>query len=272
MGYNAKVDSVQLNSGLTSIANAIRGKSGGSSQLLFPGGFVTEIGQINHRANDWMGDEVEFVSEFHRSKTLLSSTDFSTWTPSKTATDMKASGNLSTISINLSDYEYMIEWLWQFTAAYPSGQTYKNTIDRQVGVIYQTAHRRPYGLENFSAENFAYNYVTALATNIGYLVYWNGSGTHTWTTGNSYGLYCSSVNATVSSTSADAVNLTPKTPKIVARCSDTYFTTTRAGEIDTANSLIIMVGNLYRMRAGSCALRNMYGKTIDIYNHPLTVS
>jgi hypothetical protein len=272
MSYDAKIDSAQMSRDLTGIANAIRAKTGSNSSLLFPSGFVSAVQNINHGALDWMGDEVEFVSEFHRSKTMLSATDFATWTPSKTATDMQASSNLSTISINLADYEYMIEWLWQFTPAYPSGQTYKNTIDRQVGAIYQTAHRRPYGLANFEAENYAYNYVTALTTNIGYLIYWTSKAARSWTTGNSYGVYCSSTTATVSSTGADTVNLTPKTPKIVARCNDTYFTTTRADEIDKANSHIIIVGNLYRMRVGSCALRNMYGKTIDIYNHPLTVT
>lgn len=40
------VDSTQLNSDLTSVANAIRAKSGGSSQLAFPAGFVSEIQAI----------------------------------------------------------------------------------------------------------------------------------------------------------------------------------------------------------------------------------
>lgn len=40
------VDSTQLDSDLTSVANAIRAKSGGSSQLAFPAGFVSEIGNI----------------------------------------------------------------------------------------------------------------------------------------------------------------------------------------------------------------------------------
>lgn len=41
------VDSTQLDSDLTSVANAIRAKSGGSSQLAFPSGFVSEIGNIS---------------------------------------------------------------------------------------------------------------------------------------------------------------------------------------------------------------------------------
>lgn len=40
------VDSTQLDSDLTSVADAIRAKSGGSSQLAFPAGFVSEIQAI----------------------------------------------------------------------------------------------------------------------------------------------------------------------------------------------------------------------------------
>ena len=46
MAVDKLVDSTQLDSNLTSVANAIRAKSGGSSQLAFPAGFVSEIGNI----------------------------------------------------------------------------------------------------------------------------------------------------------------------------------------------------------------------------------
>lgn len=38
---------------LTSVANAIRAKSGGSGQLAFPAGFVSEIGAIPSGGSDW---------------------------------------------------------------------------------------------------------------------------------------------------------------------------------------------------------------------------
>lgn len=46
MAVDKLVDSTQLDSDLASVANAIRAKSGGSSQLAFPSGFVSEIGNI----------------------------------------------------------------------------------------------------------------------------------------------------------------------------------------------------------------------------------
>lgn len=46
MAVDKLVDSTQLDADLTSVANAIRAKSGGSGQLAFPAGFVSEIGNI----------------------------------------------------------------------------------------------------------------------------------------------------------------------------------------------------------------------------------
>ena len=46
MSADKLVDSTQLDNDLTSVANAIRAKSGGSGQLAFPAGFVSEIQAI----------------------------------------------------------------------------------------------------------------------------------------------------------------------------------------------------------------------------------
>ena len=47
MALDKVVDSTQLDADLTSVANAIRDKSGGSAQLAFPSGFVSEINNIS---------------------------------------------------------------------------------------------------------------------------------------------------------------------------------------------------------------------------------
>lgn len=46
MSVDKLVDSTQLNTDLASVADAIRAKSGSGSQLAFPSGFVSEIGNI----------------------------------------------------------------------------------------------------------------------------------------------------------------------------------------------------------------------------------
>lgn len=47
MALDKLVDSTQLDSDLGDVADAIRAKSGGTSQLAFPAGFITEIQSIS---------------------------------------------------------------------------------------------------------------------------------------------------------------------------------------------------------------------------------
>ena len=61
MSVDKLVDSTALDAGLTSIANAIRRKSGGSRQLSFPDGFVDEIGDIAATYDKTPIDDVTFV-------------------------------------------------------------------------------------------------------------------------------------------------------------------------------------------------------------------
>lgn len=58
MSVDKLVDSTQLDSDLASVANAIRAKSGGNSQLEFPNGFVSEIGNIPSGGGGYTDDEV----------------------------------------------------------------------------------------------------------------------------------------------------------------------------------------------------------------------
>lgn len=46
MSYNKSIDSSAINTDLTSVANAIRTKTGSSNQLAFPSGFISEINNI----------------------------------------------------------------------------------------------------------------------------------------------------------------------------------------------------------------------------------
>lgn len=59
MSYNKSIDSSAINTDLTTIANAIRAKTGGSTPLVFPSGFVSEINNIPAGG----GTDIELVKE-----------------------------------------------------------------------------------------------------------------------------------------------------------------------------------------------------------------
>ena len=77
MAVDKLVDSTQLDADLTSVANAIRAKSGGSSQLAFPSGFVSEIGNIPTG-----GGGNDFVITFAQDQNDV-------WVPDKTLSEIQ---------------------------------------------------------------------------------------------------------------------------------------------------------------------------------------
>lgn len=71
MALDKLVDSTQLNTDLTSIANAIRTKGGTSAQLAFPAGFVSAIEAISTGSSDIDWVEYTAVSQAKNVPALL---------------------------------------------------------------------------------------------------------------------------------------------------------------------------------------------------------
>lgn len=231
-------------------------------------------GQLITGVKDYhfLGDNLETVkAKFYEKGYTLDETVYATWTPSTTAQAIVASETLTDkkFTADMLNYEYIIEWLWDAEIAYPTGQTMKTLVLRQFGVMYQIIHRRPNGFANFAAMNANYNYCTTEYSASSYCDYYNSSGSHTWTSGISYGFYGGATAAALSSTTANSPTVTPKTPVINARCSTTYFSTTRAGQVDQQNSTVKIQGNLYRVDIATNDLRNFYMRALEMYNNPL---
>lgn len=218
---------------------------------------------------DWMGDGATFVKNIYNSSFALSSTTFPSWTPSTTAKSIKSSTTVSAeaFAADMSQYEYIIRWRCQFTAAYNTGATKKAQVYKEIADMYQVVFRRPNTVTNIENSNFNYNVCSTLYTTP-LTVYYNADGNLTPYFSISYGIYPSATSAGLSSTSAESITITPKTPAYNARCNATYFATGRAPELDTTNSIIKIKGDLYRIPIHS-TLRTMYEDLTYLYNHPL---
>lgn len=84
MAVDKLVDSAQLDSDLTSVANAIRTKSGGSSSLAFPAGFVSAIQAIpsgDGYSFDWANVTEVTIGANSVSHTQGAADFFSTYAP-----------------------------------------------------------------------------------------------------------------------------------------------------------------------------------------------
>lgn len=218
----------------------------------------------------WMGNNAELVeADYYTWSGTLKDTSYPSWTPGTSATSILATTNAKTFVADMTKYEYMLEWVWDVETAWPSGQTMSYCPMRNYGAMYQVVMRRPYGLANFESDNWAYNYCTNDYTASCYLIYYNSSKNLTWTT-TQYGVYVSALTAGgLSSTSSNTPTITPKRPVVSARCNSSYFTTTRAGQVDQENTTIKIKMNLYRMDINTSNLHYQWRKAIDMYNNPL---
>jgi len=61
---------------LTSIANAIRAKTGNNSALIYPSGFINEIGNIDGKPVNEIGINPQLVTTTHDLTIKLSDTDW----------------------------------------------------------------------------------------------------------------------------------------------------------------------------------------------------
>ena len=85
---------------LTSIADAIRAKTGSNSSLVYPTGFVTAIQNISTGSAEPsydFGVNPELIQVVANNSILLKNTDYSTWTPSSTAAIIVPQANLLSI-------------------------------------------------------------------------------------------------------------------------------------------------------------------------------
>ena len=264
MPLDKLVDSAWLDSGLTSIANAIRARGQTENALAFPGGFMSAVDAI-----PWVfqGDKCKKIAAYDTQTILLKNTTFPTWTPSTTAATIKSSTNAGTFVADMANHDYMLRWRCRFDAAYKTGATLKAQCCQEMAEIWQAIFRRPNSLDNIAANNFNGTVcITLYTTPLN--VYWNTNGAKTYTYSISYGIYPAATAATFSSATADSPTVTVKRPSWSARCSNTYFATARAPELDTDNSTIKIYGEAFETERGA-ALRTMYGGLVDLYNNPL---
>lgn len=140
MALDKLIDSTQLDSDLTSVADAIRAKSGGSSQLAFPAGFVSEIQAIPSGGGGTF--EVDEVKEY---------TQMEDW-----STD--ALGNCKNFAdtyMDTANYDH------RFRIAYIYNNSWSGSYKASVFWLYQTERASWYGNGCFQNAYPSRNYNTS---------------------------------------------------------------------------------------------------------------
>lgn len=213
---------------------------------------------------NWMGSKPEFIETLCETEYALEDTLYNGWEPSTTAKAIVASSNLKTFVADMVNYEYILVWKVKAVPVYNEGTVLKAAPIKETGIFNQVMFRRPNSAANIANNNFNSNAcVTLYSTPLN--VYYNTSGTLSYTYSISYGLYGAATAVGYSSTTKDNPTVTIKTPTINAKCHASYFATNMAEAIDQENSKIYIIGELYRIPVGS-TIRSLYNNMIAYHN------
>lgn len=201
----------------------------------------------------WLGADATLVQTFTLADVKLSATNFASWTPSTTETDILATRTAGTFTAsNMPDYDYYICCETVIPIEYQAGAVNKARGIYLAAYHVQAIVRRASSYANYQAGNANSNVnVSAFTGGNFYRYYGSTQGTITYTNSASYGFYGTVTANTISSTTAASPTITLKTPKVTARCSTTYLSTSNAALIDQDKTVIKQKCRVYRVKKAS---------------------
>jgi len=207
----------------------------------------------------WMGKNPTLVKTYTKSKVYLKNTDYATWTPSTTAGDIAATYDLESYTTD-STYDYVVLQKFHAHFEYGSGAQqkampteYYSEYAYEIG--YYSSNYASMVADTRNSKNGTY------LTHFNGLFYYNSSGNMAYYN-TSYGVYPGTISITHST---DAI--TPKFPKVSARCNATYFSTANAALVDTDNSYYECQLLIYRVDGGTGSYRRQYDIIRDMWEN-----
>lgn len=248
---------------LTSIADAIREKTGDNSPLIYPTGFISAISGISTGSTvipNWRGHEVTLLNEnIYNQSFKLNTTTYPNWTPSTSSSIIKDAENVSTTvsNIDLANYDYYVQTTGHIEFVYPNGTSVLGgSLEGFYNGYYIITSNQG------SASNLASNTYAGAAyfgTALPLILYTNTSGNNA-VTYSGYGIYF-----THSQPSLSGTTLTVKTPVIRAATNAQVFSSNMASALDTANTTITVKINIYRCNSKSAYYGGLQKELIDMY-------
>jgi len=217
---------------LTNIANAIRARTGESSSLIYPNGFITAIEGLTKY--DWKGKDAELVDTIYDDAIVLSNTDLSTWTPSSTVKTVFDGSSVSTNSVTVnSDYDYVVVTdvciSLQYTGTAPNPH-----IVESYGSAFAYIGARPNTYSDYINNiNSTHTYDSAVTH---WLIIADNSAGNKIITANTYGVFIIANSPTVSKTNYPTMSISTKLPNLRVGTSGSYMTSAAFDALDLSNS------------------------------------
>ena len=217
----------------------------------------------------WLGPGAEKVGTIiNRTINLQNDTGYDDWTASTTAETLIPADTdpyYTTPSLNLNDYDYCFVTKGYIEPVYVSGtpETYRVKRTCQYHLYYT------YGYPNTTITEQVLGNLTGNVTwessssNAQALVYYNSTGSIVSRSATQCGpLYMASIpTISVGSGPTDGVvTYTFKFPDFNAKCDSSRFSTTRKGQVDSANTNYIVTVDLYRIPRGNHFVTHLIGE------------
>lgn len=229
---------------LTSIADAIRVKTGNNSPLVYPTGFINAIGGLTSASYNWLGEDALLIYTPYEQTIKLSDTDFNASSVTTSNTTILAQANLTQVNVS-TDWDYVVKILGYVNYQYSGTPTLSALITDgcYCGII--NMGKKPYTLNEFinqTDSTFVYATNTSYQQNLYYT-----SNSKLYTTANIYGISFSSYNPSFSSADDSTVSITLKTPAIRISSNANYMSQASINALDPNNTTIYMKIELYRI-------------------------
>ena len=249
---------------LTSIADAIRAKTGSNSSLVYPTGFVSAINGITTAAEvpfNPLGKNLELINTVYENTLTLANTSFNASSVTTSNSTIYSQQTLTSIDLSAS-YDYtevaMAYVLYQYTET-PTQTAFPTEAYWICLYPFGRKPSEPSSIVNNSFDYIQYGPGASQLTTL----YYNASGTYALTI-NAYGINFGLNPASFTNRTSATFGCTLYTPIIRINYNDNYISTNSINALDTANTIIYMKLDLYRSNQGN--LFNWINqKTIDLY-------
>lgn len=249
----AQFDDTTIASNAASAADIASGKLAWVNGTLLTG---TGSGGGGGGAYAWLGDGATKLDTKTITINLASDTSYDSWTASTTATAIKAASSSADYTLNgdFNSYDYCFVTKGFVQPVYVSGTptTYRTHRVAQYFVTYY------YGYPNSSTtaqvQTNTIGNVTSLSSSSNFAVqlyYNNGGGLVSRSATQCGPIYMSALPSFSTGTvSSGQATITYKLPAFNAKCDSSRFTTTRKGQVDSANTNYSVVLEVYRVAHG----------------------
>ena len=238
---------------LTSIADAIRTKTGDSSPLVYPTGFVSAINQLEKSKQfNILGDDLTLVNTIYDDSFALSTTDYANYTPSSTAVTFLNTSALPTITVP-GNQDYILQYTGSIQFSYSSNTQINREFNYYHKGFFPLGRRSSIlgNILNDTPDIFVYlDYIPRTLCIAG-----NSSGTLASRIGPTYGVFFTLTGPGLTGQSNANVIITPYTIGLRLATNSTYMSSSSFNELVPEDTIIKYKIELMRCNTKNNAFR-----------------